>query len=83
MATTTSLTIDAFERLPAAVVENHELVDGELIDVSGNTPRHNLLRDRLLSLLLRWASDRGAGTVIAEQEFDFSCNAFGPDLSYF
>ena len=58
-------------------------MDGELIDASGNTPRHNLLRDRLLSLLLRWTSDHKAGTVIAEQEFDFSGNAFGPDLAYF
>jgi Uma2 family endonuclease len=83
MAATTSLTIDDFERLPAEVAENHELVDGELIDVSGNTPRHNLLRDRLLSLLLRWAAERGTGTVIAEQEFDFLGNAHGPDLSFF
>jgi Uma2 family endonuclease len=83
MAAITSLTIDDFERLPAETAENHELVDGQLIDVSGNTPRHSLLRDRLLSLLMRWAADRGAGTVIAEQEFDFLGNAHGPDLSFF
>jgi len=83
MAAVTSLTIDDFERLPAEAAENHELVDGELIDVSGNTPRHNLLRDRLLALLLRWTADRGAGTVIAEQEFDFLGNAHGPDISFF
>jgi Uma2 family endonuclease len=83
MAAVTSLTIDDFERLPTEAAENHELVDGELIDVSGNTPRHNLLRDRLLALLLRWAADRGAGTAIAEQEFDFLGNAHGPDISFF
>jgi len=83
MATMTGLTIDDFERLPAHVAQNHELVDGELVEMSGNTPRHNLLRDRLLSLLLKWASDRDAGTVIAEQEFDFLGNAHGPDLSFF
>jgi len=83
LAAVTRLTIDDFERLPAEAAENHELVDGELIDVSGNTPRHNLLRDRLLALLLRWAADLGAGTVIAEQEFDFLGNAHGPDISFF
>ncbi len=83
MATTTGLTIDDFERLPADVAQNHELVDGELVEMPGNTPRRNLLRDRLLSLLLKWASHRDAGTVIAEQEFDFLGNAHGPDLSFF
>jgi Uma2 family endonuclease len=83
MAAISSLTIDDFERLPAEAARNHELVDGELIDVSGNTPRHNLLRDRLLSLLLRWAADGGAGTAIAEQEFDFLGNAHGPDIGFF
>jgi hypothetical protein len=46
--TTTSLTIDDFERLPADVVEHRELVDGELIDVSGNTALHNIIRDRVV-----------------------------------
>jgi len=46
MATSTLLTIDDFERLPGEVAENHELVEGALVDVSGNTPRHNKLRDR-------------------------------------
>jgi hypothetical protein len=36
MATATGLTIDDFERLPEALAHNHELVDGELVDVSGN-----------------------------------------------
>ena len=81
MATSTLLTIEDFERLPADVAENHELVDGELVDVSGNTPRHNKLRDRLLTLLLPWVSERGLGTAISEQEFDFLGNAHGPDVS--
>jgi hypothetical protein len=38
------LTIEDFERLPDALALNHELVDGELVDVSGNTPIHNRLR---------------------------------------
>jgi Uma2 family endonuclease len=81
MATSTLLTIDDFERLPAEAAENHELVEGELVDVSGNTPRHNMLRDRLIALMLPWIKERGLGTAIAEQEFDFLGNAHGPDVS--
>jgi Uma2 family endonuclease len=82
-ATTTLLTIDDFERLPADMAEGHELVDGELIDVSGNTPLHNLLRDYLLAILLLFVTDQGSGTVISEQEYDFEGNAHGPDVSFF
>jgi hypothetical protein len=46
------LTIEDFERLPDALARNHELVDGELVDVSGNTGEHNGLRDMLIVLLL-------------------------------
>jgi Uma2 family endonuclease len=82
VATTTSLTIDDFERLPADAVENRELVDGELIDVSGNTRRHNKIRDRLIKLLLCWLEAGNAGDAIAEQEFDFQGNAHAPDVSF-
>jgi Uma2 family endonuclease len=81
MATSTLLTIDDFELLPAEAAENHELVEGELVDVSGNTPRHNKLRDWLVALMLPWMTERGLGTAIAEQEFDFLGNAHGPDVS--
>jgi hypothetical protein len=36
MAIATGITIEEFEQLPAALAHNHELVDGELVDVSGN-----------------------------------------------
>ena len=83
MATRTLLTIDDFERLPDEVAKNKELVDGELVDVSGNTPLHNLLRDYLLSAMLLWVQETHLGTVIAEQEYDFDGNAYGPDVSFF
>lgn len=82
-ATTTLLTIDDFERLPADLAENHELVDGELIDVSGNTPLHNLLRDCLIEILRLFVAARGLGTVIGEQEYEFEGNAHGPDVTFF
>jgi len=81
--TTTRLTIEDFERLPAEMAEGHELVDGELIDVSGNTPNHNSIRDLLIALLLLFVRERRLGTVIGEQEYDFDGNAHGPDVSFF
>jgi Uma2 family endonuclease len=82
MASTTSLTIDDFERLPAEAVRNRELVDGALVDVSGNTPIHNKVRDRLIALLLSWLNQNHTGDAIAEQEY-FLGNAHGPDVSYY
>ena len=57
MATSIRLTIEDFEKLPAEAVKHRELVDGELIDVSGNNLGHNRLRDLLVRLLARsWNS---------------------------
>ena len=83
MAAGALLTIDDFERLPAEIAENHELVDGELVDVSGNTPRHNRLRDRFVLLLAPLVRQKHLGEIIAEQEYDFLGNAHGPDVSFF
>ena len=81
--TTTRLTIEDFERLPAEMAEGHELVDGELIDVSGNSLKNNSIRDLLIELLRPFVRERRLGTVVAEQEYDFDGNAHGPDVSFF
>ena len=77
------LTIDDFERLPDALALNHELVDGKLVEVSGNTLLHNRLRDYLISLLCECVRKNGLGEVVSEQEFDFGGNAYGPDVAFF
>jgi len=77
------LTIDDFERLPDELAHNHELVDGELVDVSGNTLGHNRLRDYLISLLCEYVRKNGLGEVVSEQEYDFGGNAHGPDVSFY
>jgi Uma2 family endonuclease len=82
MAVLTELTIEDFEQLPAALAHNHELVDGELVDVSGNTRGHIRLRDFLLAKLLLYVEERDLGEVEAEQEFNFNGNAHGPDISF-
>ena len=82
MATAQGITIEEFEQLPAALAHNHELVDGELIDVSGNTANHNSLRDFLVVLLRPYVGERKLGKIISEQEFDFDGNAHGPDVAF-
>ena len=82
MAAVAGLTIEDFEKLPDALARNHELVDGELVDVTGNTLNHNRLRDLLIALLLSHVKNNKLGRVISEQEYDFDGNAHGPDLSF-
>lgn len=81
--TTTRLTIEDFEQLPAEMAEGHELVDGELIDVSGNNLEHNSIRDMLIENARPFVRERGLGFVVSEQEYDFEGNVHGPDVSFF
>src|ERR1700736_3878970 len=82
MALVSGLTIEDFEKLPDALALNHELVDGELVEVSGNTLIHNRLRDLLIQLLREHVERKKLGEIVSEQEFDFQGNAHGPDLSF-
>jgi Uma2 family endonuclease len=81
VAASVGINIEDFEKLPDALARNKELVNGELVDVSGNLPRHNKLRDRLVALLLLYVEERNLGLLISEQEFDFDGNAHGPDVA--
>ena len=82
MASATGITIEEFELLHDALAHNHELVNGQLIDVSGNTVRHNRLRDRLVALLIAPVEGQKIGMIISEQEYDFEGNAHGPDVTF-
>lgn len=77
------LTIDDFEKLPHELAYYHELVDGELVDVSGNTPNHNGLRDLLIVMLFPYVREHKLGRVLSEQEYQFDKNAHGPDVTFF
>jgi Uma2 family endonuclease len=81
MAIATGITIEEFESLPDALARNHELVNGELVKMSGNTPTHNLLRDLLVVRLTLAIEGKGRGIIISEQEFDVCGNAHGPDVA--
>jgi Uma2 family endonuclease len=82
MAAVTRLTIDDFERLPSEEAKNHELVDGELVPVSGNTTKHNFVFGLLFTRLWLFAHETRTGVVLAEQEYDFNGNVHGPDISF-
>ena len=83
MATAIGLTIEEFEQLPDVLAHNRELVNGELVDVSGNIDDHNSLRDALVELFRPYVRLHGLGRIIAEQEFDFDGDAHGPDVSLY
>jgi Uma2 family endonuclease len=57
-------------------------VDGELIDVSGNTPEHIWLRDLLIEMLGPHVRRHKIGKIMAEQECAFGDDAHGPDISF-
>ena len=82
MAVAQKLTIEDFEKLPPTLAYYHELVDGELVDVSGNTPRHSFLRDYLIEILRPHVRTNALGRIISEQEYQFGENAHGPDVSF-
>ena len=82
MAAVANLTIEDFEKLPDTLARYRELVDGELVDVSGNVGDHNSLRDLLVVLLRPFVDAHRLGRVIGEQEYDFGGNAHGPDVSF-
>lgn len=82
MAIATGITIEEFERFPAALAHNFELVNGELVDVSGNTGYHNQLRDFLVVRLTLAIEKKALGMIISEQEYDFDGNAHGPDVTF-
>ncbi len=83
MAATARLTIDDFERLPQEQAENHELVDGELVEVPGNTAYHNLTKILVIGLLYPAILEWRLGTLLTGQDYDFDGNAHGPDVSFF
>ena len=80
--TATRWTIDDFEQLPPELAGNHELVDGELVPVSGNIWVHNLLRDGIVTVQRPFVREHGLGMVASEQEFEFDGDAHAPDVTF-
>jgi hypothetical protein len=66
VATAIGLTIEEFEELPDALAHNHELVNRQLVDVSGNTLNHNSLRDAIAESLRPYVRLHKLGRVVTD-----------------
>jgi hypothetical protein len=73
MSIARGITIEEFERLTDSLAHYKELVDGQLVDVSGNTLGHNRLRDLVLWRLAPLVEPK-LGRIICEQDFAFDGN---------
>jgi Uma2 family endonuclease len=83
VATKTLFTVEEFLRLPEAMDEKYELVDGERVLMSPTMPLHNLVRDRVLYLLIAFLEGHKLGTVLSEQAFHlFGSTVRIPDISF-
>ena len=84
MAVQTYMTAEQFDALPEEEGRNWELLDGELIEVSSPTPKHNRILARLLRWLDGYAESRQLGVVISETDLAVRHDArLRPDLCFF
>ncbi|MGH9721863.1 MAG: Uma2 family endonuclease [Bryobacteraceae bacterium] len=84
MGAQTLLTVEQFSQLPEEEVCRYELIEGELVEVSSGTLRHNKVRDRIFSHLNEHLKSVGIGLAVIE--VDLSLDAVSvrrPDLAFF
>jgi Uma2 family endonuclease len=78
------MTAEQFDALPEEEGRKWELLDGELIEVSSATPKHNLILMRLSSLLHTFAFPRKLGVVLPETDLAVGANTrLRPDFGFF
>jgi Uma2 family endonuclease len=78
------MTAEQFDALPEEEGRKWELLDGELIEVSSATPKHNLILAQLLSLLHSFVIPRRLGVVLPETDLAVRANTrLRPDLGFF
>ncbi len=86
MATKTLLTIAEFEKLPEKEGVRYELDEGELVEMTFPTPRHNLIVGRLYAVLDGFVRARKLGTVFpSDTGYVLSrqpATLRGPDVSF-
>ncbi len=84
MATKALITAEEFARLNMAENEDYELVDGELISLSGATARHNRIKDRLVRFIGDYFEKNQLGGAFSETDCRIDSNTVRrPDLSIF
>ena len=78
------MTAKQFDALPEEEGRKWELLDGELIEVSSATPKHNRILARLVRLLDSFAEPRKLGAVLPETDLAVGDDTrLRPDLGFF
>jgi Uma2 family endonuclease len=78
------MTVAAYDALPLEEGRKWELLDGELIEVPGATPRHNRILARLTSLLDAFTEARKLGAVLPETDLAVQKDSrLRPDFCFF
>src|SRR5579863_3035411 len=84
MGAKTLLSVEQFELLPEIEDISYELDQGELVEMSGASLLHNLIRDRLTRRLgNHLETHTTSGKVVSEQWFRLSKDTvFAPDVAF-
>lgn len=78
------MTAEQFDALPEEEIRKWELLDGELIEVPGATPEHNMILMSLSSLLHTFAVRRRLGVVLPETDLAVRPDTrLRPDFGFF
>jgi Uma2 family endonuclease len=79
-----TMTAEQFDALPEEEGRKWELLDGELIEVSSATPKHNRILARLIRLLDGFADSRKLGAVLPETDLAVRKDTrLRPDMGFY
>src|SRR5688500_17807397 len=80
--TTTRLTVDEYLALPEEQIARTELIDGEIVEMSGARFGHEWSKSRVLKALFAWAGAHPGFEVFAETTYNVSgADTLRPDVS--
>jgi Uma2 family endonuclease len=68
MSTKALLSVEEFAQMQFADTEDYELVEGELVPLSGGSYRHNMIRDLMGHLLWEYFKTNPVGVAVAEND---------------
>src|SRR5438105_5003586 len=83
MQSMTALTVDEFEKLQLDENVRYELSEGELIIVGTAAARHEMVKSRIVEILVLYVSRNRIGRVFAETSFVLGSPTFRmPDIAF-
>ena len=81
MATQTLITAEQFDQLPEEQGQRFELLDGELIEWSSATPRHNDIVGNVLIAMKPRMLRQKTGMMVSATEFAIGQDRLRPDIA--